>query len=130
MSCFFLSFDLDWLTQRCLQVYLSDLNQSTLHLRLQQNLPSNPRIEQLINIHTQIISKKIFAHNWTKYVHDERELSHGEIFHLIFSLTEKDFHIDVKDCLERNSMSMIDYSNYIENEDELILMNFLQRVNH
>jgi hypothetical protein len=57
---------LDWLTQRCLQVDLSDLSQPALHLRLEQKIPSNKRVEQLLDIHTYLISKKIFTKNWTK----------------------------------------------------------------
>jgi len=59
-------FCLDWLTHRCLQVYLSDLTQPALHLRLQQKINSNKQIEQLIDIHSYLISKKIFSNNWTK----------------------------------------------------------------
>lgn len=85
--------------QRCLQVYLSDLNQSALQLRLEQNYPSN---SQLIQIHTEIISKKIFGKNSTMFI-------------------EKDFHID------RQSKAF-DYRNYIENEDQSIFINYLQQV--
>jgi hypothetical protein len=67
-KCLILS--LDWLIERCLQVYLSDLTQSSLHLRLQQKLLSeknlNKKIEQILDIHTYLISKKVFSYNWTK----------------------------------------------------------------
>jgi hypothetical protein len=61
---------LDWLTQRCLQVYLSDSTQSALYLRLQQKISSNDKFrksnEQILNIHTYLLSKKVFSNNWTK----------------------------------------------------------------
>jgi hypothetical protein len=56
---------LDWLIERCLQVYLSNLSQSSLYLRLQKKMFTK-QIEQLVDIHTHLISKKIFSHNWTK----------------------------------------------------------------
>ena len=69
MSMKFLYFILDWLTQRCLQVYLSDSTQSALQLRLEEKLLSDKRFsksEQILQIHTHLISKKIFLNNSTK----------------------------------------------------------------
>jgi hypothetical protein len=68
-----MNLSLDWLTQRCLQIYLSDSTQSALHLRLKEKLLSEKRfvksekeIEQIVDIHTHLISKKVFLNNWTK----------------------------------------------------------------
>lgn len=98
-----MDFHLDWLIQRCLQVYLSDFNQSALQLRLEQTSSR----KQLIQIHTEMISKKIFGDNWTMF-------------------TENDFHID----LQHSSQTKIfDYQNYIENEDQGIFIDYLQQVN-
>ncbi len=33
------------------------------------------------------------------------------------SLTENDFYIDLKHCLKTNRMNMIDYANYIQNDE-------------
>lgn len=62
---------LDWLTQRCLQVYQSDSTPSALQLRFQQKcfdklFKFNKQTEKILDIHTQLIAKKVFANNWTK----------------------------------------------------------------
>jgi hypothetical protein len=51
-------------------------------------------------------------------------------FHLKNSLIENDFHIDLKHCLDTKRMNMIDYTNYIQTEDEQILINYIKQVNN
>ncbi|CAF1139632.1 unnamed protein product [Adineta steineri] len=101
-----------WLIQRCLQVYLSDSTQSALYFRLQQKLSSfenfkklHKQIEPILHIHTYMISKKIFPNNFT----------------------ENNFFIDLKHCFDTNQTNMIDYTNYIQNEDEHTLIHYLKQ---
>ncbi|CAF3428145.1 unnamed protein product [Rotaria socialis] len=104
-----------WLTQRCLHVYLSDSTQASFELRLQQKILSEKQfpklekqIEQIVHIHSYIITKKIFSNNWMNFV-------------------ESDFYIDLKHLFDTNQMNMIDYANYIENDDEHILMKYIKK---
>ncbi|CAF3088863.1 unnamed protein product [Rotaria sp. Silwood2] len=104
-----------WLTQRCLQVYLSDSTQSSLNLRLQQKNLSEKKftnfekqMEQITNIHSYIITKKVFSNNSMNF-------------------TENDFYIDLKHCFETNQITMIDYRNYIQYEDEQIFINYIKQ---
>jgi hypothetical protein len=45
------------------------------------------------------------------------------------SFIENDFSIDLKHCLDTKRVKMLDYANYIQNEDEQILIDYIQRVN-
>jgi hypothetical protein len=47
---------------------------------------------------------------------------------LFNSFIENDFYIDLKHCLDTNRMIMIDYTNYIQTEDEEILINHIKQV--
>jgi hypothetical protein len=38
--------------------------------------------------------------------------------------------MDLKHCLDTKRMNMIDYTNYIQNEDEQILINYIKQVNY
>jgi len=46
----------------------------------------------------------------------------------LFSFIENDFYIDLKHCIDINRINMIDYTNYIQNEDEQILINYIKQV--
>ncbi|CAF5120861.1 unnamed protein product, partial [Rotaria sp. Silwood1] len=108
-----------WLIQRCLQVYLSDSTQSSFQLRLQQQQKIllekkfqnfEKQIESIINIHSYIITKKIFSNNSMNFI-------------------ENDFYIDLKHCFDTKQINMIDYRNYIQNQDEQILINYIKQSN-
>jgi hypothetical protein len=51
-------------------------------------------------------------------------------FFVEISFIENDFYMDLKHCLDTKRMNMIDYTNYIQNEDEQILINYIKQVNH
>ncbi|UJR29306.1 hypothetical protein I4U23_010520 [Adineta vaga] len=104
-----------WLTQRCLQVYLSDSTPSALQLRLQQKLllnetyrKFNKQIDQTLDIYTYFISKRVFAKNWT-------------------SLTENNLYMDLNHYLNIKSSTTLDYTNYIQTDDEQILIDYLKQ---
>ncbi|CAF1452285.1 unnamed protein product, partial [Rotaria sordida] len=99
-----------WLPQRCLQVYLRDSIQPSLHPRLQQKILSKKKLQ-------------IYKNKLNKFLKFIVILSQK-------SFIENDIYIDLKHYFDTNQVNMINYRNYIQYENEQILINYIKPVNY
>lgn len=59
-----------------------------------------------------------------------QNLGKNDFYFSLNSFIENDFYIDLKHSFDTNQINMIDYTNYIQNEDEHVLMKYIKKVNN